>query len=57
VVKTFLQGVTKEFKKIIWPTEKETKAYTFQVLVFVVILALFFFLVDGFIYQVLELLN
>lgn len=57
MVKSFLQGVTKEFKKIIWPTEKETKTYTFQVLVFVVVLALFFFLVDAVISQGLYLLG
>lgn len=57
MVKSFLQSVTKEFKKIIWPTEKEMKAYTAQVLVFVVILALFFFFVDAIISQGLYLLG
>lgn len=57
MVKSFFQGVTKEFKKIIWPTEKEMKAYTGQVFVFVAILAVFFFAVDAIISQVLSILG
>jgi len=57
VVKSFFQGVTKEFKKIIWPTEKEMKVYSFQVFVFVTILAVFFFVVDTIISQGLSVLG
>ena len=40
-VKGFFKGVSTELKKISWPTEKEMKLYTVQVLVFVAILTCF----------------
>ena len=56
-VKGFFKGVSAELKKITWPTEKEMKSYTFQVLVFVALLTVFFFVVDLVISQVMNLLG
>jgi len=56
-VKGFFKGVSSELKKITWPTEKEMKRYTFQVLVFVTLLTAFFFVVDLLISQVINLLG
>ncbi|MBC9723358.1 MAG: preprotein translocase subunit SecE, partial [Lactobacillus sp.] len=36
-VKGFFKGVSAELKKITWPTEKEMKAYTVQVMCFVIV--------------------
>ena len=51
------KGVSAELKKITLPTEKEMKSYTFQVLVFVALLTVFFFVVDLVISQVMNLLG
>ena len=56
-VKGFFKGVSAELKKITWPTEKEMKTYTLQVLIFVVVLSIFFFAVDLVISQVMNLLG
>ena len=56
-VKGFFKGVSAELKKIDWPTEKEMKTYTLQVLIFVVVLSIFFFAVDLVISQVMSLLG
>lgn len=56
-VKGFFKGVSSELKKITWPTEKEMKRYTFQVLVFVTLLTAFFFVVDLLISQVINSLG
>lgn len=56
-VKGFFKGVSAELKKIAWPTEKEMKTYTLQVLIFVVVLSIFFFAVDLVISQVMSLLG
>lgn len=56
-VKGFFKGVSAELKKIAWPTEKEMKSYSLQVLVFVVVLTTFFFAVDLVISQVMNLLG
>ena len=45
-VKGFFKGVSAELKKITWPTEKEMKTYTVQVMCFVIVLSVFFFAVD-----------
>lgn len=55
--KSFFSGVSAELKKIMWPSEKEIKVNTFQVLVFVTILAVFFFLVDTVINQVMNVIG
>ena len=56
-VKGFFKGVSAELKKVTWPTEKEMKSYSLQVLVFVVVLTIFFFVVDLGISQVMNLLG
>lgn len=56
-VKGFFKGVSAELKKITWPTEKEMKSYTLQVLIFVMVLSVFFFVVDLVISQVMSLLG
>lgn len=56
-VKGFFKGVSSELKKITWPTEKEMKSYTAQVLIFVALLTVFFFVVDLLISQVITLLG
>ena len=45
-IKTFFSGVNSELKKIMWPSEKEIKISTTQVLVFVAVLAVFFYVTD-----------
>ena len=56
-VKGFFKGVSAELKKITWPTDKEMKSYTAQVLFFVALLTIFFFAVDLVISQVINLLG
>lgn len=56
-VKGFFKGVSSELKKITWPTEKEMKSYTAQVLIFVALLTVFFFVVDLLVSQVITLLG
>ena len=56
-VKGFFKGVSAELKKITWPTDKEMKSYTAQVLIFVALLTIFFFAVDLVISLVLNLLG
>ncbi len=56
-IKSFLKGVSTELKKVTWPSEKDMKAYTIQVLVFGAILTAFFFVVDLVISQVLSILG
>lgn len=56
-VKGFFKGVSAELKKITWPTDKEMKSYTAQVLIFVALLTIFFFAVDLVVSQVINLLG
>lgn len=56
-VKGFFKGVSAELKKITWPTDKEMKSYTAQVLIFVALLTIFFFAVDLVVSQVIHLLG
>ena len=56
-VKGFFKGVSAELKKITWPTEKEMKTYTVQVMCFVIVLSVFFFAVDLVISQVIGLVE
>jgi len=46
-MKEFLGNVKQELDKITWPTGKEMKLHSMQVFVFMVILSLFFAVVDG----------
>lgn len=56
-VKSFFGNISKEFRKIVWPTEKEMKEYSVQVGVFVLVLTVYFFVVDTIISQVVSLLG
>ena len=42
----FIKGSQVEIRKVIWPTQQETINTTLAVLVFAVVMAVFFFLVD-----------
>lgn len=50
----FLKNVSKEMKKVSWPKGKELTSYTVTVISTVVFVALFFFLVDLGITQIIE---
>ncbi len=52
----FLNGVTKEMKKVTWPTKDELKDSTTIVLASTVIISLFIFMVDAVFTKFLELL-
>ena len=45
--RTFLGEVQVEFKKVTWPTQKETVAGTISVIVLVALIGLGLFAVDG----------
>jgi len=51
----FLRNVSKEMKKVSWPTGKELRNYTTIVLSTVILMAIFFFVVDLGISQFLNL--
>jgi preprotein translocase subunit SecE len=51
----FLKNVSREMKKVSWPTGKELRNYTVIVLTTVILMALFFFIVDLGISQLFEL--
>jgi preprotein translocase subunit SecE len=52
----FFNGVTKEMKKVTWPTKDELKDSTTIVLASTVIISLFIFMVDAVFTKFLELL-
>ncbi|WP_404457048.1 preprotein translocase subunit SecE [Oceanobacillus kapialis] len=52
----FLRNVSREMKKVSWPKGKELTSYTITVISTVVFVALFFFLIDLGITQILNLL-
>jgi len=52
----FLNGVTKEMKKVTWPKKEERKDSTTIVLASTVIISLFIFVVDAVFTKFLELL-
>ncbi len=49
-----LRNVRQEAKKVTWPTRKETTITTIFVLIMVVIMAIFFSIVDGILYTVID---
>ncbi|MCB2205358.1 preprotein translocase subunit SecE [bacterium] len=55
-ITAFFDGVTKEMKKVTWPTKDELKDYTTIVLASTIILSLFIFVVDAVFTKFLELL-
>ncbi|PBB05261.1 MULTISPECIES: preprotein translocase subunit SecE [Salimicrobium] len=54
---TFLKNVSREMKKVSWPTGNELMRYTVTVLVTVAFIAVFFGIVDFGISQGLELIT
>jgi preprotein translocase subunit SecE len=52
----FLKNVSREMKKVSWPKGKELTGYTITVITTVAFVALFFFLIDLGISQILNLL-
>ncbi|MFD2627741.1 preprotein translocase subunit SecE [Oceanobacillus kapialis] len=52
----FLRNVSREMKKVSWPKGKELTSYTITVISTVLFVALFFFLIDLGITQILNLL-
>ncbi|CDQ41437.1 MULTISPECIES: preprotein translocase subunit SecE [Virgibacillus] len=52
----FLKNVSREMKKVSWPSGKELTSYTITVITTVAFMALFFFLIDLGITQILNLL-
>jgi preprotein translocase subunit SecE len=52
----FFRGVVREMKKVSWPKRKELTRYTITVLTTVVIMALFFAVVDLGISQLIRLI-
>ncbi|MEO1023624.1 MAG: preprotein translocase subunit SecE [Bacteroidota bacterium] len=53
-IRSFFDGVVKEFKKVSWPTQKELVDNTIIVVVFSIILSVFIFGVDQLYSTVLE---
>jgi len=45
-ISRFFREYRSEFKKIVWPTKKETRQFTLVVFAFVVVMAIFLGLVD-----------
>jgi len=52
----FLKNVSREMKKVTWPKRKELTSYTITVIATVAFVAVFFFLIDLGISQLLNLL-
>jgi preprotein translocase subunit SecE len=52
----FINGVTKEMKKVTWPTKDELRESTTVVLVSTIVLSLFVALVDTLLTQIMKLL-
>jgi preprotein translocase subunit SecE len=52
----FLKNVSREMKKVSWPKSKELTSYTITVITTVAFVAVFFFLIDLGISQLLNLL-
>lgn len=52
----FLKDVSREMKKVSWPKRKELTSYTITVVATVSFVAVFFFVVDIIISQVLNML-
>ena len=52
----FINGVTKEMKKVTWPTKDELRESTVVVLVSTIVISLFVFVVDSLLTQIMKLL-
>jgi len=55
-ITAFIDGVTKEMKKVTWPTKDELKDSTIVVLTSTVVLSLFVFLIDFLFTKILQVL-
>jgi preprotein translocase subunit SecE len=53
----FIQGSQVEIRKVFWPTQQETMQATLMVIVFTVVLAVFFFLLDLLLLNVTQFLT
>lgn len=53
----FFRGSVQELKKVRWPNRQEMFNYTVVVLLTVILLAVFFFVVDAGIYQLVKLIT
>ncbi|SEN60142.1 preprotein translocase subunit SecE [Lihuaxuella thermophila] len=53
----FFRGSVQELKKVRWPSRQEMVSYTLVVIVTVVILAVFFFLIDTGLISLLNLIK
>jgi preprotein translocase subunit SecE len=52
----YVQQVRSEVSKIIWPTKRETVTTTVMVFIMATLVAIFFFLIDTIIGNILELI-
>ena len=55
-VKSYTEGVKKEWNKITWPSQKELQDNTLVVVMFSIILSLFIFFIDQIYTKVLEMI-
>ncbi|MBA4495873.1 preprotein translocase subunit SecE [Paenactinomyces guangxiensis] len=53
----FFRGSVQELKKVRWPNRKEMVSYTLVVLITVVLLTIFFFIIDLGIAELVKLVN
>jgi preprotein translocase subunit SecE len=53
----FIQGSQIEIRKVVWPTQQETTQTTLMVMVFTVVMAVFFFLIDLLLLNVTQFLT
>ena len=51
----FSQEATAEARKVVWPTRKETLQMTGVVILFVIVMALFLWMVDGLLFWLVQL--
>lgn len=52
----YLEQVRQEFRKVIWPTRRETLITTILVMIVVAFLGLFFFIVDAVLANLIQLI-
>jgi preprotein translocase subunit SecE len=53
----FIQNSRVELRKVVWPTRNEVRNTTFAVIVFVVIMGVFFWILDFFLLKVTQMLT
>ncbi len=52
----FFEQVKQEMQKVVWPTRRETVSSAIMIIVFSVVSAIFFFLVDRFFMWIMSLI-